>query len=65
MVGEGLVSSLANRGGNTTGISILAAELDGKRQEILIELLPNAKKMAMLADATGERLAALQTRARE
>ncbi len=64
MVGEGLVGSLANRGGNTTGISILAAELDGKRQEILIELLPNSKKMAMLADATSERLAALQTRAR-
>jgi len=64
MVGEGLVASLANRAGNTTGISILAAELDGKRQEILIELLPNAKKMAMLAAATGERLAALQARAR-
>jgi len=64
MVGEGLVGSLANRSGNTTGISILAAELDGKRQEILIELLPNSKKMAMLTDATSERLAALQTRAR-
>lgn len=64
MVGEGLVGSLANRTGNITGISILAAELDGKRQEILIELLPGAKKMAMLVDATSERLAALQARAR-
>ena len=64
MVGEGLVGSLANRAGNTTGISMLATELDGKRQEILIELLPNAKKMAMLSDATGARPAALQTRAR-
>ncbi len=64
MVGEGLVGSLANRSGNTTGISILAAELDGKRQELLIELLPNSKKMAMLVDATSERLATLQTRAR-
>ncbi len=64
MVGEGLVGSLANRSGNTTGISILSAELDGKRQEILIELLPNSKKMAMLADTTSERLAALQARAR-
>jgi putative tryptophan/tyrosine transport system substrate-binding protein len=64
MVGEGLVASLANRAGNTTGISILAAELDGKRQEILIDLLPKAKKMAMLSDASGERQAALQTRAR-
>ena len=65
MVGEGLVGSLANRGGNTTGLSILATELDGKRQEILIELLPNSKKMAMLANATNNRLAALQSRARE
>ncbi len=64
MVGEGLVGSLANRSGNTTGISMLATELDGKRQEILIELLPKAKKMAMLSDATGARPAALQTRAR-
>jgi putative tryptophan/tyrosine transport system substrate-binding protein len=51
MVGEGLVQSLANREGNTTGISILAAELDGKRQEVLMELLPKAKKLAVLADA--------------
>ena len=65
MVGEGLVGSLANRGGNTTGLSILATELDGKRQEILMELLPNSKKMAMLANATNNRLAALQSRARE
>jgi putative ABC transport system substrate-binding protein len=64
MVGEGVVSSLTNRVGNTTGISILAAELDGKRQEILIELLPNAKKLAMLSDVTGERLGAMRTRAR-
>ena len=64
MVGEGLAGSLANHAGNTTGISMLATELDGKRQEILIELLPNAKKMAMLSDMTGARPAALQARAR-
>src|SRR5215471_16199966 len=40
MVGEGLVESLARPNGNTTGISILATELDGKRQEILIEAVP-------------------------
>jgi putative tryptophan/tyrosine transport system substrate-binding protein len=32
---EKAVASLAHPGGNTTGISILATELDGKRQEIL------------------------------
>jgi putative tryptophan/tyrosine transport system substrate-binding protein len=37
MVGQGLTRSLAEPGGNTTGVSILAAELDGKRQEILME----------------------------
>jgi putative ABC transport system substrate-binding protein len=51
MVGQGLVTSLAHPGGNTTGISILATELDGKRQEILMEMTPAARRMAVLADA--------------
>jgi len=51
MVGEGIVHSMARPGGNVTGVSLLAAELDGKRQEILIELLPGIKKLAVLADA--------------
>ena len=34
MIAERLVPSLARPGGNTTGISILAPELDGKRQDI-------------------------------
>jgi putative tryptophan/tyrosine transport system substrate-binding protein len=33
-----------------TGISILATELDGKRQEILIEAFPGLRRMAALAD---------------
>ena len=55
MVGHGLVNSLARPGGNTTGVSILATELDGKRQEILIEAVPGLHRMAGLADskATG------------
>ena len=51
MVQEGYVESLANRTGNTTGVSILATELDVKRLEILMELLPRAKRLAVLADA--------------
>jgi putative ABC transport system substrate-binding protein len=51
MVGAGLVQSLANPGGNTTGVSILASELDGKRQEILLELVPAARQIAVLADS--------------
>jgi putative ABC transport system substrate-binding protein len=52
MVGSGLVRSLAKPGGNTTGISIFAPELDGKRMEILIELVPDGRHMAILADAS-------------
>jgi putative tryptophan/tyrosine transport system substrate-binding protein len=51
MVGEGLVSSLARPGGNITGISLLSPELDGKRQEILIEAVPQARRIAAMADS--------------
>jgi putative ABC transport system substrate-binding protein len=37
MVAAGLVTSLARPGGNTTGISLMSPELDGKRQDFLIE----------------------------
>ena len=63
MVGLGLVNSLARPGGNTTGVSILAADLDGKRQEILIDAVPGLRRMATIADsdATGSsQLQALQ-----
>jgi len=51
MVGEGLVESFARPNGNTTGISIISTELDGKRQEILIEAVPGIRRMAGLADS--------------
>ena len=62
----GLVNSLARPGGNTTGISILATELDGKRQEILIEAVPGLRRMAVLADSKRPvtKLQALQDAAR-
>jgi len=59
MVGEGLADSLARPNGNTTGISILATELDGKRQEILIEAVPGLRRMAALADSTNSVVAKL------
>jgi putative ABC transport system substrate-binding protein len=67
MVGSGLVNSLARPGGNTTGVSILSAELDGKRQEILIEAVPGLRRMGALADANttaSPRIQALQDAAR-
>ena len=51
MVGDGFVASLARPGGNTTGVSILSPELDGKRQELLIEATPGLRNMAVLADS--------------
>jgi putative ABC transport system substrate-binding protein len=67
LVLHGLVSSLAHPGGNTTGISILATELDGKRQELLTELVPAARHIAALADpgqTAPEQLRALEGAAR-
>ncbi len=67
MVGSGLVSSLAKPGGNTTGVSLLATELDGKRQEILMEAVPGLRRMAALADTNTtapRQLQALQGAAR-
>jgi putative tryptophan/tyrosine transport system substrate-binding protein len=60
MVGSGLVASLGRPGGNTTGFSILATELDSKRQEVLIELVPGARPMAVLFDPTSKSPAQLQ-----
>jgi putative tryptophan/tyrosine transport system substrate-binding protein len=51
MVGAGLVTSFAHPGGNITGISLLSPELDGKRQDILIEAVPAARRIAVMADA--------------
>jgi putative ABC transport system substrate-binding protein len=50
MVGEGLVDSMARPNGNTTGISILATQLNGKRLEILIQLVPGLHRMGALSD---------------
>jgi putative tryptophan/tyrosine transport system substrate-binding protein len=49
LVESGFVASLAKPGGNTTGVSILTSDLNGKRQEILLEAVPG-KHIAALAD---------------
>jgi putative ABC transport system substrate-binding protein len=50
LLAEHAVASLAHPGGNTTGISIFAPELDGKRQEVLLEAAPETRHLAILAD---------------
>jgi putative ABC transport system substrate-binding protein len=67
MIGEGVVKSMARPGGNTTGVSILATELNGKRQEILIEVVPGVRRIAALADtgtSSPAQLEALQQEAK-
>jgi putative ABC transport system substrate-binding protein len=49
-VGQGLVTSLARPGGNTTGVSLLNEELPGKRLEILKETVPQSTRIAVLAN---------------
>jgi len=49
-VGEGLVNSLARPGGNLTGVSVLSVELMAKRLELLTELVPQAKVIALLVN---------------
>lgn len=49
-VRSGLVASLARPGGNVTGMSDQAPQLQGKRLELLHELLPSATRILLLAD---------------
>ena len=49
-VGSGLVASLARPGGNVTGLSIQANELAGKRLELLREVVPRFRRLAIMAN---------------
>jgi ABC-type uncharacterized transport system substrate-binding protein len=49
LLAAGFVRSLSHPGGNVTGVSLLA-ELDGKRQELLMDAIPTARRIALLAD---------------
>ncbi|HEV2336207.1 MAG TPA: ABC transporter substrate-binding protein [Stellaceae bacterium] len=50
-VETGLVESLARPGGNVTGIAGVGAELAGKTVELIRDMLPSARRIAILANA--------------
>jgi ABC-type uncharacterized transport system substrate-binding protein len=49
-VGNGLVASLARPGGNVTGLSIQSPDLAGKRLELLREVVPRLRRLAIMAN---------------
>lgn len=48
----GIVPSLANPGGNITGISLMAAKSNGKSVELFRDMLPSVRRVSVLGDAT-------------
>jgi putative ABC transport system substrate-binding protein len=53
-VGAGLVTSLRRPGANITGVSLLSAELAGKRLELLQEMAPKLAHVAVLVNPTND-----------
>jgi putative ABC transport system substrate-binding protein len=48
----GLVTSISRPSGNVTGVSFLATQIVGKRLELLHEMIPNARAIAVLVNPT-------------
>ncbi len=57
-VGTGLVASLARPGGNVTGLSIQQTDLAGKRLELLREVVPGLRRLAIMANVGNPELGA-------
>jgi len=53
LIESGLVASLARPGGNVTGVHMLAAELDAKRLELLLQAVPKGQKVGVLDPQAG------------
>lgn len=50
-VGTGIVASLSHPGGNVTGLTSISTEMDGKRLELLREVIPTVSHIAVLWNA--------------
>jgi putative ABC transport system substrate-binding protein len=53
-VRAGLIESYSKPGGNVTGVDILTSALDAKRFELLLELVPGAKRVAVLVNPNNQ-----------
>ena len=51
-LGSGFVASLAKPGGNVTGLSAFSSEMNGKRLELLKEIVPKLSRLIVLGDST-------------
>jgi putative ABC transport system substrate-binding protein len=51
-IGTGLIASLARPGGNVTGLSFLGTDLAAKRIELLREIVPGLRRLAVLANVS-------------
>jgi len=56
-VGQGFVASLAQPGGNVTGLSTLSSEISGKRLELLQEAVPGLRRVAVFWNAANPGMA--------
>ncbi|HEY2414832.1 MAG TPA: ABC transporter substrate binding protein, partial [Pirellulaceae bacterium] len=54
LIGAGLVRSLAQPGGNVTGLTVMEPELDGKRIEILKQAVPGLAKVGLMISSARE-----------
>jgi putative ABC transport system substrate-binding protein len=64
-VGTGLIASLARPGGNLTGLSAISPDLEGKRFELLKELLPKLSRVTFLVNPANALHAVSEEHARE
>jgi putative ABC transport system substrate-binding protein len=53
-IGSGFVASLAHPGGNITGLSTLAPGISGKQLELLKEIVPRIRRIAVIGTSTRE-----------